>query len=194
MKMYPRTFSGQPSVQVEEELTSFIDLLREHEVSSYLEVGCGNGDTFHEIVSHLPAGALAVAVDLPGAGWSLKNSAWYLTKAVEDLKRSGYNAHMILGDSTNMQIVNKAAALGGYDALFIDGDHTLRGVTQDALNYGPLTKKLVGFHDIADPMRTNMRGETIEVPLFWETIKAAGNKTREFISEGSTMGIGVYLV
>ena len=45
------------------------------------------------------------------------------------------------------------------DFLFIDGDHTVEGVTKDFLLYRPLVRKggVIAFHDILNPRRNAIR-------------------------------------
>ncbi len=186
--MYPKTFSGLPAVQVKSELAGLIKLLKKEGVKSYLEIGVARGDTFHEITSSLPRGSRAVAVDMPQAAWGLDGSKAYLDKAVENLAR-GYDARVIYGSSSAPGIVEEVEELGPFDAVLIDGDHTLEGVRADWDNYGRLGK-LVIFHDIVDDMRPNRRGERIDVPLFWAGLKKQYPHA-EFIGKHSEMGIGV---
>lgn len=191
IKMYPSTFSGAPAVQVESELSALIDFFKRNSVTSYLEVGCGRGDTFHEIVRSLPSGSKAVAVDLPQAGWGLSGSESQLEAAAADLRLMGYDVRLIFGSSRDESVIMAAAEFGPFDAVFIDGDHTIEGVTADWQNYGHMGN-IVAFHDIADSMRPNALREKIEVPVFWRRLKDIwGEKTAEFVERGSTMGIGV---
>lgn len=189
MKMYANTFSGLPAVQVDSEMKSFLRLLRDEAVSSYLEIGVARGDTFHEVVSRLPHQSRAVAVDYPEKKWGLTNSRVYLTEVVTDLIERGYSVKSFYGDSRDPEIIEAVIENGPYDCVFIDGDHSYNGVKSDWENYGRFARIAV-FHDIADSMRPNRKGELIEVPIFWEEIKKQ-YKHLEFIESGSNMGIGV---
>lgn len=189
MIMYPNTFSGDPAVQVESELRDFIDLLQAEGVKSYLEIGSARGDTFHEVMTHLPKWSKGTAVDLPQSVWGLKNSKKQLGRAVAHLNTASYGATAIYGSSRDPYIRARAHALGPYDCVMIDGDHTMDGVTQDWFNYGDMGR-IIAFHDIVDTMNPNKKGEKIEVPLFWNALKKKYRHV-EFIGENSTMGIGV---
>jgi len=101
----------------------------------------------------------------------------------------GFDVQVILGDSTAPDVIAAARALGPYDAVFIDGNHTLEYVAQDWMNYAPLAR-LVAFHDIAWKRRA--AGAKIDVPEFWNWIKPRF-KHVEFRScpTGCNNGIGV---
>lgn len=184
--MYPKTFSGEPAVQVESELLLFLQLLKLEGVTSYLEVGVGRGDTFHEVVSSLPKGSKAVAVDLPSSRWGFDNSKAQLQAVIDDLS-ADYDVRVIFGDSQAFEVVG--AAKGQYDCVFIDGDHSYEGVKADYENYGKMGR-IVAFHDIAYAPNQKEPWGGIEVKRFWNEIKQ-GRKSKEFVEIDGNMGIGV---
>lgn len=186
--MYPKTFSGLPAVQVDEEFRGLLDLIRQNDVKSYLEVGVGRGDTFHEVMLNLPKGSTGVTLDLPNASWGFAEGRECLERAANDL-RAKYKIHTYFGNSRNSGMKNLVGQHAPFDLAFIDGDHTLEGVVADFENYGSLAR-IVVFHDIVDTMRPNLRNEVIDVPLFWQAIKKRYRHI-EFIGNKSTMGIGV---
>lgn len=108
-----------------------------------------------------------------------------LRRAVDDLNEKGYRCTMILGDSRSEEIIDQALALGPFDAVFIDGDHTELGVTSDFKNYSPMGS-LIGFHDIA-----GHKNACFAVAAFWDSLE--GDKV-QFVEAGSKMGIGVIRV
>lgn len=184
-----KTFSGHPAVQVEEEIAALVAVVEREKPRTYLEVGVGRGDTFHRIVSAMPPGSRAVAVDDPEQAWGLEGSRAQLMRAADDLRSKGYDVRLIFGNSRAKRVIDEAAALGPFDMAFIDGDHTLKGVSSDWINYGSGVP-VVAFHDIVDTMRPNLIGEVIEVPEFWRALRE-GRRVEEFVAPGSTMGIGV---
>jgi len=166
-----------------------VSLFRNHGVRRYLEIGSRDGDTFHHVMRHLARGSFGVAVDLPGGVWG-RNSKENLLAAVDNINRSDRKAVAIFGDSQSQEIADEVGSHGPFDAVLIDGDHTLDGVTADWLLYGSMAP-LVAFHDIAgDGIRDKKSGLMVEVPRLWRDL-IARHDHREFIANGSRMGIGV---
>lgn len=189
-----KTFSGRNASQNEYELRSFIALLQERGVRSYLEVGARHGDTFHEVMTSLPVGSRGVAVDLPGGLWGKESSVHSLRAAADDLNLRGYEAEMVLGDSQTEEMRDLIQSKGPFDAVLLDGDHTYGGVSRDWSLYGNMAP-LIAFHDITgEGQREKVHGNPVEVPRLWSELNAMGLETVEFIAPGSRMGIGVVLL
>jgi hypothetical protein len=174
------------------ELARFCALLAQEQVTSYLEVGAKFGGSFFAAVSALPFGARAVAIDMPGGTGRWKESEASLKAAVTALRAKGYDAQVIWGDSTDPATIQKARALGPFDACLIDANHTLPYVTKDFANYGPLAR-VVAFHDLAWKRAPDWVGTRIDVPEFWAGVKDQFVKTEEIIlcPTGKNNGIGV---
>ena len=186
-----KTFSGRNASQNEFELRSFISLLKDRGVKSYLEIGARHGDTFHEVMLNLPEGSYGMAVDLPGALWGKKSSADSLQAAAADLRERGYRIDIIIGDSTASPIIRRVKDKAPFDAALIDGDHTLAGVTKDWVNYQGCAP-LIAFHDIVgEGQKEKVYNNKVEVPKFWAGLKSKTTNCTEFIAHGSLMGIGV---
>lgn len=188
-------FSGRRPSQLPFELRSFVALLKEHRVKRYLEIGAREGDTFVEVVEALGEGSTGVAVDLPGGLWGKDTTRGKLEKAIAHLQSKGHKASCLFGDSTTDATRRLVVGRGPYDAILIDGDHTLPGVCADWVSYGKLAR-IVAFHDIVGfGQAEKVHGNSVEVPQFWALLKMraeeAGFSFYEFIEEGSTMGIGV---
>src|SRR3546814_11161497 len=83
------------------ELSSLIDLFRQHNVRSYLEIGARHGDSFFEVMRSLPFGSVGIAVDLPGGLWGVQSSRRFLDKAISDLRLRAYQLGAVYGDSTS---------------------------------------------------------------------------------------------
>jgi len=114
---------------------------------------------------------------------------------VEDLKsKLKVDAKLIIGNSTNQDVIAKARKLGPYDVVFIDGDGTYDGVLRDWYNYGPMAKKLVVFHNIINTAVYDGR-PGLEVSKVWDKIKST-ESTIEFAETWAydKKGIGVVVL
>ena len=98
---------------------------------------------------------------------------------------------VLIGDSHSPEFLERVRKeLDGelVDFLFIDGDHTEAGVTQDYEFYSPLVRPggLIAFHDIVDdqPLETN------QVQHFWKKL-SPGKETKEFVNDPDQCGFGI---
>jgi hypothetical protein len=172
-----RHFRGSPEMafkslvlQHEGELSAFIALLQREGVTRYLEVGAKFGGSLWRIGTSLPRGSRIVAIDLPGGTTEWSTSEQSLTACVTALRDIGQDAHVVWGDSADEKIVEVVRALGPFDMVLIDGDHTLSGIRRDWANYGPLAE-MIAFHDIAWRNGPQDRGYRIDAPGFWAELK-----------------------
>lgn len=172
--------------QVDAELAEFTALLQEAAVGSFLEIGSQYGGSLWRIANALPKGARIVSVDLP---WGDGATRPHLEAAITALNGQGYRAEAIFGDSTDPDIIARVQALGPFDAIFIDGNHTLPVVTRDWENFGPLAR-IVAFHDIAWDRAVRPGRLPIEVSRLWRSIRD-GYRHVQFVAPGSEKGIGV---
>lgn len=98
---------------------------------------------------------------------------------------------LLSGDSHSASFKQKLAdTLGGEQAdfLFIDGDHTEPGVTQDYLDYKEFVRPggLIAFHDIVEnqPLAVN------QVYHLWKRLTPIA-KTEEFVDNPNQCGFGI---
>lgn len=159
-----------------------VELARREGVRRYLEIGLYAGDTLHFVVSQLDT-TFACGVTLPT---DLDDAAAhaYLEAAHQDLAARGYDVRVIYGDSHDLAIIEKVRALGGFDLVLIDGDHSPSGVRVDWENYGPMGR-LVALHDIDSAFVSDYG-----VTSLWQELKIH-YKHEEIIGEYRGMGIGV---
>jgi predicted O-methyltransferase YrrM len=173
------------------EIARLAELLAVERARSYLEIGAKYGGSLWMVATALPAGSRIVAVDLPNGTREWSASQRSLHSCVEDLKRNGYDAHLILGDSTQVGIIQQVYALGPFDAVFIDANHTRPYVEKDWANYG-LLAHIVAFHDIAWRRAADWIGTRIDVPEFWQAVKDQyRHEEIKLCPTGKNNGIGV---
>lgn len=179
-------------LQDEKEIAAFADLLRKEGVTSYLEVGAKFGGSLARVAAMMPRGSRIVAVDLPNGTKAWHESSAALSMLIQDLKVRGYDAQVIWANSQDHDTVAKVRALGPFDAILLDADHRLPGVTADWENYGPISKSMVAFHDIAWRRTREWEGTRIDVPQFWNDLKLKyRHQEFKFCPTGKNNGIGV---
>lgn len=174
-----------------EEIAALVDVFEREEVRSFLEVGSKFGGTLWTLGSALPVGSRILSVDMPGGTRLWKESHASLSKCIEDLNASGYLAHVIWGDSTDPKVIAEVEKYAPFDAVLIDANHTRPYVEKDWANYGPMGR-IVAFHDIAWHRAPEWVGVRIDVPQFWDEVKAAHRHEEfKFCPTGKNNGIGV---
>ena len=136
-------------LQDEREITALVDLIGREGALSYLEIGAKFGGSLRRVAEAMPAGSRIVAVDMPKGTKAWPESSNSLQTVINDLVAKGYDARVIWADSQSLETVERVRRLGPFDAMLIDADHRLPGVTKDWQNYGPMASGLVAFHDIA---------------------------------------------
>lgn len=164
-----KTFSGLPALQNYGEYSAFLEWVKSTAPTSYLEIGVARGDTFYDVVSAMPEGSHAVAVDFPSQRWGVGGSLEYLERVVLALREKGYKTDVHLGNSRDPKIISAVEVYGKFDLCFIDGDHSYEGVKADFDNYGKLAKK-IAFHDIAVGHIEAIKHQ-VEVPKLWHELK-----------------------
>lgn len=173
------------ALQAEAEIAAFAALLAREGVKSYLEIGSKFGGSLWRVANALPKGSRIVSLDTNVNGPELQDT-------INRLNGSGYDAWLIPFNSTEPRAIERANMLGPFDALLIDGDHKLPGVTADWNNYGRMAS-IVAFHDIGwrrDP--SNPKAKSIVVPQFWDSIKGPYRYEEiKLCPTGKNNGIGV---
>lgn len=100
---------------------------------------------------------LEIGCDAGGLTWALKQLGCYVVGITlqNGPFSSGYPLQtkpdiLILGDSHDPHTVQRLNDHypKRFDFLFIDGDHTTKGVWQDYEMYSPYINGMIGFHDI----------------------------------------------
>jgi cephalosporin hydroxylase len=188
-----RAFEDKENIlQDEKEIAEYCDVLRVEEVSLYLEIGSKFGGSLWRAAQAMPKGSRVVAIDLPNGTKAWEKSRASLEECVAELKKQGYDARIIWGNSQSPEVIRKAALYGPYHAIMIDADHRLPGVNADWENYSGMARSMVAFHDIAWKRAPEWVGTRIDVPEFWNSIKN-DYRHKEIIHcpTGKNNGIGV---
>lgn len=179
------------------EFEQLAQLIMDFEPISVLEIGTMTGGTLKAWCQCAAPNARIVSVDLPGGEWG----GGYTETDIPRLRgyaRPGQHLDLIRADSHDTATLELVAGITlgrGYDFIFIDGDHTLEGVTQDFHDYAPLARRggLVAFHDVLHHPRV----PRCQVSDLWESIKGAYPERWEFCVDGDERtwgpwgGIGV---
>ncbi len=179
------------AIQISEELTQLVAVLRESEPRNVMEIGAEEGGTFWLWCQ--VADGVKISLDKPDGetgSWKFADPA-ALHERTERFKKFSDNVHVITGDSHSpLMLARTRSILAGelLDFLFIDGDHTYDGVKKDFQQYRELVRRggLIAFHDIKNTESHRYRG--CFVGDFWAELE--GNK-REFIAASEWGGIGV---
>lgn len=109
-------------------------------------------------------------------------------------KGSACQVTLLSGDSHSAGFKQRvAAALGGRkaDFIFIDGDHTVEGVTADYNDYREFVRPggIIAFHDIVEnqPIATN------QVYHLWKNLRKT-QVTEEFVNDPKQCGYGIGII
>lgn len=112
---------------------------------------------------------------------------------INDSLRDSQERHFIAGDSSSkstQELLEKALDGRHVDLLFIDGDHSYKGVKQDFCTYSHFVKEggLVVFHDIVDHTEV----PSVGVLKLWKEIVRHNEslKIHEFIELEDDRGWG----
>lgn len=177
--------------QVEQEISLLAGLMRNEGIKSYLEIGSKYGGSLWRVARELQPGARIVSVDLPNGTKAWAESSVSLKACVARLCADCHDARIIWGNSMDPAVIEQVRALGPFDAILIDADHRMPGVTADWKNYGPMGR-IVAFHDIAWHRAADWVGTRIDVPEFWNSIKGDYvHQELKFCPTGKSNGIGV---
>jgi Methyltransferase domain len=173
--------------QVRSEIVQLAKVLQVLAPKRSLEIGTNYGGTLLLLCSLSPPDTKVISVDLPwgpfGGGYPRRKIPLF-----RRFPRGEQQLHLIRADSHSPDTKQRVLAiLDGeqLDYLFIDGDHTYKGVQQDFQMYSSLVRSggIVAFHDII-----TYRSESgCQVEKFWREIKDCYRHLEiiESVSEGS---------
>lgn len=169
------------ALQKHDELAEFLQFcIDEHKPRSVLEIGCDAGGTLFAW-SQLPSVTKVVGI-------TLQNDAYSTGRAL-----NYHGASVLLADSHSGRARHYAThhqPPGGYDMLFIDGDHTYQGVIKDLVTYAGVLAPggIIVLQDIC----VHPNNPEVQVHLVWDELSSI-HPHRTFIRAADTTwgGIGV---
>ncbi len=175
-------------VQKKQEITSLLSFLQQKRPIHICEVGGAAGGTLF-LFSHIaPPGARLLSIDL---GYTSFHQSIYrrFAKRNQTITCLAANSHL----PETVETVRRWLAGSSLDFLFIDGEHTLEGVTRDFYLYSPLVRKggWIAFHDIVTPRIPNPNQQ---VPVFWADLKKRYSRVLEFVENPDQDGYGIGLI
>lgn len=140
-----------------------------------LEIGTFHGGTLYHWLQNAAPGAHIVSVDSYAV--HVDNRHLYA-----DWTPDLVTLETISGESGNKQTIERVAAHGPYDWIFIDADHLEAGVQSDWDNYYTMAAPggIIALHDIL-PASVNW----IQVDPVWQRIQRLGYINCEFVADPS---------
>jgi len=175
------------TLQIRSEITALAKALEELKPKTILEIGTARGGTL--LIWSSLASKKVVSCDMQDM--SIQGE---LLRALPP-PASDCEVQLLSGNSHDenfrQQVENE---LNGelVDMLFIDGDHTEKGVEADYRDYHHLVRPggIIAFHDIVEsqPLEIN------QVYYFWKRLKQEGVQTEEFVNDRDQCGFGIGIV
>jgi len=173
------------STQDSYELRMFLRWLRakQGQIKSYLEVGPSSGGTFYILTSYLKS--LSIVFNKSHA-LDIREKMRRYAEYEEHMRGLGVDCKFIKSNSQIYDLQNNF-----YDLIFIDANHSARGVTNDFMNYSNHCR-FIAFHDIAYTGNKHPCG----VAPVWNLLRQQHDVWYEFINPNSTeyilpLGIGI---
>lgn len=191
------------AVQKVSELSGMLEMVKEINPKTVVEVGSARGGTFWALARASRSDALLASVDIPsGSPLDVREGRdVYGTRDRERMRSyvlEGQRCVLIDGNSQMESTLEKLIDSIGcepVDVLFLDADHRYEGVKRDFQLYAPLVREggLICFHDI-----TTQNDPRSAVHIFWDELKNQCDMSHciELIGEdawgyGKWGGIGV---
>lgn len=181
--------------QVKSEITALASIVQKLKPKTIVEIGTCKGGTLFLWSCLVSSEGVITSIDLPngnyGGGYHDWNIPFYksFARGKQKINLIRDNSH----EKSTLARLKKILNGNLVDFLFIDGDHSERGVSIDFRMYSPLVRKggVIALHDVAHCEGSNNCG----VDLFWKKIKGRF-RTEEIIEDINQdwAGIGVVVI
>ena len=157
--------------QVKYEIIKLLEILENLNSKIILEIGTAGGGTLFLFTKIAESDATIISIDLPGGDFGGGYTKWKIpiyqsfTKRNQKIKLFREDSH----NPETLEMVKNFLDGKMVDFLFIDGDHTYKGVKKDFEMYSGLVKKggIIAFHDIIECLPE----VGCEVSKYWNEIK-----------------------
>jgi len=180
------------TMQMETEIAKFMKLISSIQPKFIVEIGTARGGTLFLLTKFSNIEAHIISIDLPGGQFG-GGYPYPLKFFYKSFKSKNQKLTLIRKNShspSTFQKLKKILKTHKLDLLFIDGDHTYKGVKKDFEMYSTLVKKngIIAFHDIVP----HLPELNCQVNKFWNEIKSK-YRYEEFIEskDQKICGIGI---
>jgi len=189
-----RRFPSFRADQKRAEILPLLELIAREPPKFACEIGTALGGTLFLVDKVCAPNATIITVD---TGLSLVRRTLYRRMATAKQR-----IVCVRGDSHAPETLQRVTAtLQGnlLDCLFIDGDHSLRGVMADFANFSPLVRPggMIVFHDIVLDHKARFGAETTSwsggVPAFWKLV-ASQYPSNEIIEDPEQDGYALGII
>lgn len=183
------------AIQSKTEFGELLAILKAIKPRLICEIGSAQGGTLFLLSAVAEPDARILSIDLECPPERHQAYA-YFARASQKITCLTTDSH----DARTLNRVSKWLRGRSLDFLFIDGDHSLDGVTKDYQMYAPLVRVggLIAFHDIVPDFKTRYGIVTDsyvgQVPLFWSNLKKSEIETQEIVENAEQDGRGIGLV
>ena len=171
------------SVQKRSEILNLVEHVYELSPENVLEIGTYNGGTLFMWANITKKKVVTCDLRNPSHRVDLYKKFTPGTSKCKVVALEG-DSH----DDEFMKSVHREFENEKLDFLFIDGDHTEKGVEADFYNYKDMVRKggIIAFHDILQ----NQPVEGNQVYYFWKKVKDK-YKHEEFVDDADQCGFGI---